>query len=137
MSAALRKALFWLLMLLLPLQGFAAVVVQPVHGTAHGIARMTAQMRMADVAPTPGMHAVRDTRSMGDCGGFMPGCEHAGGSMLFKCSLSAVCGFVAGPAPHAHEFLQPATSLPPLPVCTLPSVAFCTGAPDRPPRSLA
>jgi hypothetical protein len=132
MSAALRKVLFWLVMLALPLHGIAATTMMPLHWPGDGAARM--QDRFAQDQP-PDMKAAGMTgQSMKDCPDLMVDCAllHLKGSM--KCNLSAPCGLVAAPALHIPAFLGDAGTSTPLVLPSHERIAFCTGAPERPPR---
>lgn len=131
MATALRKALFWVLMLVLPLQGIAAITMMPLHALRQGAAQMQEGSRSG--APS-GMDAASMAHPSGDCGGMMAGCEHAHAPGLSKCGLSAVCGLVAAPALQLLPLLQVCSSQAPVARLLNVRVAFCTGAPDRPPR---
>lgn len=131
MSAVLRKALFWLLMLVVPLQGIAGSVMQ-LHAPAQGM------VRMASSSNTPtsnmAMHASAPTHAVHPCAGSVPGCNDRHAPGMLKCGLSAACGLVAAPALQPRTFLQlPASEAPQARFLRL-QVAFCTGAPERPPR---
>lgn len=134
MSALLRKALFWLMMLAIPLQGIAGVAMRPLHAPAYAMGQMQAaggmDVHASDAMPGMAQHAVKD------CADVLPGCDHRHAGGLLKCGLSAACGLVAGPAVQMPAFVRPGPSQAPAPLRSNLRVAFCTGAPDRPPRSL-
>lgn len=135
MSAMLRKALFWLVMLALPLHGMAAASMGsmhvPVRSAAHLRASMSMNMDSGAATTTVGSAAATD------CPGMLFGCDQAHGFGLEKCGLSAVCGLVAGPVPEMPVFVRSGLSRTAAPAQFYQRAAFCTGAPDRPPRSLA
>jgi hypothetical protein len=132
MSAALRKVLFWLVMLALPLHGIAGATMMPLHWPGHGAVQMQDGPAHGQA---PGTHANgMSKQSMQDSADLMMDCAHGHLKGSMKCSLSAPCGLVAAPALHLPAFLgETGTSTP----VVLPSherIAFCTGAPERPPR---
>lgn len=130
MSAVLRKALFWLLMLVLPLHGIAASIV-PLHAIGHGAAQM--QQGLPEVAGS-GLDVALAQSAATDCVGMLAGCDHPQVAGLFKCGLSAVCALVAVPDLQRSCFLQAQASQAPVAALPQLQVAFCTGAPERPPR---
>lgn len=134
MSAALRKALLWLLMLTLPSQGIAAVGMIALH-TLEGDALQMRQAlatnaasfaEVSSIAPQAAKHCERMTAACDD--------QHVSGHL--NCALAAVCALSAAPASQIPAFLQSAVSGAPIPAELNPRVTFSTGAPDRPPRSL-
>lgn len=135
MFAELRKALLWLLMLVLPLQGIAALSMMPLHALERGAPQMrensatsaAACARVGSMAP----------QAANECDRMMAGCDHSHAGGVLKCGLSAACGLVAAPALQMPSFLQPGSSRAPVRMQTRLKVAFCTGAPERPPRLLA
>lgn len=127
MSAALRKALFWLVMLALPLQGLATTSVS-LHALGHGVMHMV---------PETGTHATGITKAhaLADCAGPAKGCEDCQSPGVVKCGLSAACALVAAPGLQMRASLQEAPAARPTAAPSNPLAGFCTGAPDRPPRS--
>lgn len=128
MSAVFRKALFWLLMLALPLHGAAAVAMGLASAaSAHAASVQAARMVQVDAAAHP---VAPDCADMPDCG-FS---THAS----LKCGLSSSCGVVAAPpASPPHAFSMPLARRLHLAAPVQHAIAFCTGAPERPPRPIA
>jgi hypothetical protein len=138
MSVALRKALLWLVMLAFPLQGIAAASLPLLRGAGCAVMRM--EMRAGSVSIMhPDVHA--DRMSMASPAakehGEMPGCDDPHAAGLLKCGQSGVCSLVAAPTLQMPSLLQAGSSPSPAPLTATLRVAFCTGAPDRPPRSCA
>lgn len=132
MAAALRKALFWLVMLALPLQGIAVAGMAPLHVLEHGA---TQQNKASEKSVLAGGNASdMAPQSTGDCAGMMADCDRAPG--LLKCALSAVCGLVAAPALQMPASVQSESARAPIAVRSHARVAFYTDAPERPPRPL-
>lgn len=133
MSAALRKALLWLVMLALPLQGIAAVGMM----TLHALEGDALQMREALVAsPLPFTDVSSMTERSGkDCERMIAGCDDPQVPGHMQCALSAACGLVSAPASQLPEFPQSAASGTPIRVESNVRVTFSTDAPDRPPRN--
>lgn len=135
MSAALRKALFWLIVLVLPLHGLAAASMTLPHVRAQGVMQMPeSAVQSTRSGMDVGLMAVQ---TADDCAGMTGGCDHPHAAGVLKCGLSAVCGLVAAPSLQMPSFLQPGSSRAPVPMQMRPRVAFCTGAPERPPRLLS
>lgn len=133
MSAALRKALFWLLMLVIPLQGLAGAVM-PLHASEAGMGRMHSA---SNVSAPMTMHAASSAHAVDPCAAMVTGCDQSHAPGALKCGLSAVCGLVAAPALQLPPFIPPLASQAARPEFLHLQVAFCTGAPERPPRILA
>jgi hypothetical protein len=131
MPAVLRNALFWLLMLVVPLQGIAGTVMQ-LHAPAQDMMRMASSSGAhgSDMA----MHAAAPTHAAHPCAGRVAGCDDRHTPGMPKCGLSAVCGLVAAPALQSRVFILVPASQAPQAGCLQLQVAFCTGAPERPPR---
>lgn len=130
MSAALRKALFWLVMLAFPLQGLATTGVS-LHALGHGVMQMV---------PEAATHATDNPSStqahaLADCAGPAKGCEDCQSPGVVKCGLSAACAIVAAPGLQMRAPLQKMPAVHPTATPPNPFAGFCTGAPDRPPRS--
>lgn len=130
MPAALRKAVFWLLMLALPWHGASAAMT--------GFVRDPGAMQQVHVGDTASMHGATSTHASGadtpECAGIP---HHCAGSKHApsKCAPSAACSLIAGPAlePQAFVALRVTEELP---TASAPgAVAYCTGALDRPPRA--
>lgn len=135
MSAALRKALFWLLVLVLPLHGLAAASMMLPHVRAQGVMQMPeSALQRSQLNMDAGTVAAQAAE---DCAGMPASCDHPHAAGVLKCGLSAACGLVAAPALQMPSLLQPGSSRAPVPMRTRLRVAFCTGAPERPPRLLA
>ena len=143
MTRRFRFALMWLMLLALPLQGYAAAVALhcgPVpQGAVHGTS-MAGRLGTPATTATPA-----DLGDSGVVSAAAPACH--GGAMAhhigtvskskFKCSACAACCFGAALAPPALTFesIPPAT----LPVAFVPVsvLGFFTDGPDRPPRSFS
>lgn len=133
MFVVLRTALFWLAMLAVPLQGFAAAGPMPMRMSAHDAVPMQAQsVQASSVQPM-----VEDTASS-DCVDLAIDCSH-GSHMpgMAKCALSAGCALVAAPIPQSHVLVQSPSSTVAFPALVSADIAFLTGAPERPPRFLS
>ena len=130
MSAALRKALFWIVMLALPLHGIASTMM-PLHATG-GQTVQTQQAfghmdsDMADASATV-QHESKD------CAGKLPGCDFSHHAMV-KCVVSGACAFVAAPGSALTSFVRSRPADAPPTLQTNVRIAFFTGAPERPPR---
>jgi hypothetical protein len=133
MSALLRKALFWLLVLALPMQTSMAVGAMSLAPGAATHAEMHAMQVRDASGPTamPGVQASaqRDCANLPDCAAL----HHAGG----KCALAAPCALVAAPMQQAVLFLPTAPRSIPPDATVQRRVSFFTGGPERPPRNLA
>jgi hypothetical protein len=120
----IRKALLWLVLLAFPLHGFAAGAMSHRPDTA-----MAVSIGHAHCAGAASAHAQPDGASMICACGLSQ-------EPRAKCSLSAACSLVAAPALALPQALTaepgPAPALP----RELGNFAFCTGAPERPPRTL-
>ncbi|NUZ08469.1 hypothetical protein [Piscinibacter koreensis] len=139
MHTLFRNALFWLLMLALPLQGnmvaggfaFASGSLPQPQSTVRTGHDMASHASVAHHE-----HEAHDQQQFSDdCEG-MPGCtngQHTAG----KCMLSAHCAVVAVPSQPLPLVLAAVTPTLPVALQHARRLAFCTGAPERPPRSLA
>lgn len=135
MSAALRKALFWLLMLALPLQGVAAGVM-PIHAAGQTESSHSSMQQVAGDTAAAGMR-MSAAGVLDDCASLAAGCEHSRAQGAFKCGLSAACALVAAPGLERLKLADSRSSQAPLAPYLQSQVAFQTGAPERPPRLLA
>jgi hypothetical protein len=127
MSAALRNALFWLLIAMVPLQGIAAKVMLlqgPEQGTL--LMQRSSSLRGAITMDASG--------GLQPCASMVVGSDPRQSHAMLQCRLSAVCGLVAAPALQFPAFLHPAESERPRSAFLQLQVAFPTGAPERPPR---
>ena len=142
MVSGFRSAMMWLLLVALPLQGYAAAtmltcgpnhhrlmaaaIAEPdeAHHHAAGVQHHH-EMGMAD-----GQH---DVASVDGSGG-TPSLPHLDNLMKFKCNACAVCctGAAMPTAIFTFELLPPAMT----PELFVPTshAGFVTDAPDRPPR---
>ncbi|MBS0317942.1 MAG: hypothetical protein JSR49_12530 [Proteobacteria bacterium] len=133
MLPSLRKALLWLAILMLPLQGIARVGMAVMPMTSHQFAAMTSMVEM----PTVSARADADRHPMSmPCADKQSGCKDVHGMGALNCVLSAVCGLTAGPVVAIASIVAPSARPMPTPMRLGVRVAFLTGAPDRPPRSL-
>lgn len=133
MSWSLRKALLWLAILVLPLQGMAAagMVVMPM--TSHEAAVTASMSDMSGAAS----HADPDRHpTPTPCADKLSGCQDVHGPGAMNCALSAACGITAGPVMATVSILATNAGSMPAAMRARMRVAFLTGAPDRPPRSL-
>lgn len=91
MSAALRKALFWLVMLALPLQGLATTTSVSLHALGHDVMHMV---------PETGTHATGITKAhaLADCAGPAKGCEDCQSPGVVKCGLVRADSILTHPA---------------------------------------
>lgn len=139
MVRCIRKALYCLLFIALPLQGFAS------SGMHHCVA---AQMPLSDSAAmsaTPdddsALLAPQDARTnvgtaIDACSGPAQG-THTSDRSASHCAAYAGCGVVASSVPMLPSVMQvPRDGFPAVPPAD-PSVGFMTGAPERPPRTAA
>jgi hypothetical protein len=125
MDATLRKALLWLVLFALPLHGFAVSTMR--------------------LCPDPAMSAAAQAghhsavAAHDDCAGFADSASSAcdaSKASAGKCSLSTACSMVVAPAMTAEPVPMAESGISPVLADTPPEIAFCTGAPDRPPRPL-
>lgn len=132
MSPALRKLLLWLVMLAIPLHGIASVAMTAQHWAGQG----SMQMQEGAAPGNSGLAATAATvkQSATDCADLTMVCGHSHLKGLAKCNLSAPCGLVAAAAPAIATFLDRSASPAPFGLPSHERIAFCTGAPERPPR---
>lgn len=135
MSAALRKALFWLLMLALPLQGVAAGVM-PIHARGQPESSHFSMQQAAGETAAAGMQQMSTSGALDDCASLAVGCEHSRAKGAFKCGLAAACALVAAPGLERLSLADSRSSQAPHAPYLQSQVAFQTGAPERPPRLL-
>jgi hypothetical protein len=128
--SALRKVLFWLVILALPLHGIAGVTMMPSHESGHGPVQMQEGAAHGHPSSMAGSGMMKP--SMKDCAELMADCGQLFGVM--KCHLSAPCGLVAAPALHVASLTAVEPAATPLIMPTPLRIEFCTGAPERPPR---
>ena len=124
----------WLMLLALPLQGYAAAVglhcgPQP-QGVAHGsidasvtLVTLVTLVTHDASAATPACHGGASTHPIGTVS-------------KFKCSACAACCFAAAFPSSALTFESVAPVTSPVFAAPAPVVGFFTDGPDRPPRSL-
>ena len=130
MPAVLRKALFWLLMLALPMQtsmAVGAMRISPVSGPQAGMH----VMHISEAGAT-GM-ADDQAPAQPDCAG-LPDCaamHRAGGN----CALAAPCALVPVPMGPIAMILPKILGCIPASVAVQRRVFFFTDGPERPPRS--
>lgn len=136
MSVGLRKALLWLVVLAFPLQGIAAASLPVLRGAGCAVMRMEMQAGSVSIMH-PHVHADRTgmASQAAEEHAEMPGCDDAHAAGLLKCGQSGLCSLVAAPNLQMPSLLQAGSSPSPAPLVASLRVAFCTGAPDRPPRS--
>ena len=126
MTTRFRNALMWLLLLALPLQGFAAATM--LHcGAGHQRTVATAASKSA----SPHHHEAGQAH------------QHAAASdtaqpdlAKSKCSACAACCMGTALPAAALAFEPFAPALAPLSFVTAPAIGFVTDGPDRPPRIL-
>jgi len=138
MVHGIRTALVWLMLLALPLHGYASSAM------LHCIGMPMPPSQSADQATAAigmdrdgGSGLISSVRPLMPDGGTMPASAHASKSSSGHCAASAACDIVAAPFPQVLAVVGPtASAASPLP---LPSTGFgfFTGAPDRPPRLFA
>lgn len=132
MSASLRKVLFWLVILAIPLHGIAGAGSMPRHQVGHA----AMQMEAVGSAAAAGVMETAATmkQAMTGCADPASDCDHAQSKGIVKCNLSAPCGLVAATSSHSAVSLDRSLSAAPIAVPSHDRIAFCTGAPERPPR---
>ena len=130
MSAVLRKVLFWLVMLALPLHGITAAAAMP-QSAGHGAVQMQDGSRHDEALAMGTTGITRHSTEI--CAGLLPGCAAHGHQGSMNCSLSAPCGLVAAAALQ-NPPLPGHTASAPVAVPSHERVAFFTDAPERPPR---
>ena len=138
MARRFRFALLWLMLLALPLQGYAAAVALHCGQAPLGAAQQTGSAvapgdaMLADVADVADVSNRASAAAPACHGGQAP--HHSGTVSKLKCSACAACCFGAALAPPALTF----ESIPPvtLPVTfiVVAVLGFFTDGPDRPPR---
>ena len=122
MARRFRFALMWLLLLALPLQGYAAAVALHCgQAQSHGAAQHATDVGVPDAAAAPACHGGASAQAIGKVS-------------KLKCSACAACCVGAALPAAALTFASfaPVT----LPVLAVPAsiVGFFTDGPDRPPR---
>jgi hypothetical protein len=135
MVGGIRKALFWLLLLALPLHGVAggamkACMEMPMpisQSTDHSATRHNAAADLGSIAQASEQHGEPDCGTMATGG-------HPVKSSMGGCAASAACGLVAATATPPALFFAPAVAASPAEPPSTPDAGFFTGAPDRPPR---
>lgn len=133
MSSSLRKALLWLAILVIPLQGMAAAGMAMLPMTSHEAAVTTSMSDMSGAAS----HADPDQHPKPTpCADRLSGCKNVHGPGAMNCALSAACAITAGPVMATVSVLATGAGSTPTAMGARTRVAFLTGAPDRPPRSL-
>lgn len=134
MSAALRNALLWLVMLALPFQGIAAVGMMTRHALESGALQMDEALVASPVPFADGGNMAERTGKV--CERMMAGCDHPQVPGHVQCALSAGCGLVYAPASQSPECPQSAESGTPIRIESNVRVTFSTDAPDCPPRKI-
>lgn len=137
MVHGIRTALVWLMLLALPLHGYAGSAMlrcteMPMpasQSSDQANARMGIVQDGGSVLHA-GMHAMPDS-------GTMPTSAHTSRSSTGHCAAPAACDIVAAPFPQVPVVAGPTTTAAPLLPLPSPGFGFVTGAPDRPPRLLA
>lgn len=141
MRSRFRIALMWLLLLALPLQGFAAATMINCGPNHH-------RMASAVMAATPDTHehasGGQHQHSMevaGDHhddavsnGSDVPTVHHLDKLMKFKCSACAACCMGAAMPTAAVTFKAFPPAIAPDSIVPTTHVGFVTDGPDRPPR---
>lgn len=137
MVHGIRTALVWLMLLALPLHGYAgsamlrcAEMPMPASQSSDQASVGMGLDQDGGSVLHAGMHAMPDS-------GTMPTSAHTSRSSTGHCTTSAACDIVAAPFPQVPAVGgSTASAALPLP---LPSTGFgfFTGAPDRPPRLFA
>lgn len=140
MRSRFRTALMWLLLLALPLQGFAAATMINCGPNHH-------RMASAAMAATPDAHehaasgqhhhpmdAASDHHDAASNDSDAPSVHHLDKLMKFKCSACAACcmGAAMPTADVAFKAFPPAMT--PDSLVLTSHVGFVTDGPDRPPR---
>ncbi|MDQ6680474.1 MAG: hypothetical protein M3Y67_05865 [Pseudomonadota bacterium] len=138
MVKGIRKALYCLLLIALPLQAFAS------GGLQHCMAMQMPLSHSADASATFGndaagivLHDAQTSVSTAihDCGGSAQGTQTSDRS-AGHCAASAGCGNVAASMPALPLVMQVPDVIPAASPAD-PRVGFMTGAPERPPRTTA
>lgn len=129
---ALRKAVFWLVMLAIPVHGIAFTAL-PLHALG-GLVTLAQQSDAEMGSKDAGMAAPHAGK---DCAGMPWGCDFPHHDEMAKCGSAAACSFVAAPVPQLERAAELQASGPPLTTRPNPRIAFFTSAPERPPRSHA
>lgn len=126
-----RHLLVWLLLLALPLQGYAAATMlncSAGHDQVPVVLLSTAVVAAVD-QPDPAHHSevAAPTASAGH--------HHGAGTSKFKCSACAACCAGAGLPAAPLVFADAAPAAPPTHFCSIGVIGFLTDGPDRPPRT--
>jgi hypothetical protein len=134
----IRTALVWLMLVALPLHGFASA------GMLHCVGvPMPASQSSDQAIASIGMDRAGGTLLLAsaqpptpDCGA-MSASVHSSKSSTGHCAASAACDIVAAPFPQVLAVVAPAASAAPPLSRPATGFGFFTDAPDRPPRVLA
>lgn len=139
MFNGIRRALFGLLFIALPLQVFASGGLQHCMSMQMLLSHSTGTWAAidSDVAKLAQQETpISVSAAAHDCGGPAQGTQTSDSSAA-HCAVSAGCGIASAPAPALLAVVQlPADEIP---AATLldSRVGFMTGAPERPPRTTA
>ncbi|MDL2339530.1 MAG: hypothetical protein QFE16_16980 [Pseudomonadota bacterium] len=142
MVSRFRSAVMWLLLLALPLQGFAAATMLncgPNHHRMMAAAsteldeaheHTAAGQHHHEMGMAAGEHEVASANPSGDA----PPLPHLDKLVKFKCNACAVCCTGAAMPTAAFAFEPFATAMAPESFVPTSHVGFVTDGPDRPPR---
>lgn len=139
MPRRLRLIITWLLLLALPLQGWAAASMMPARGAAPGhVGHGAASAQGAELPPChlqPGQGGQSATESKADSKVPSKASTQAG-ALSGSCSACAAC-CLANALTSSGETAQVMQAMPTTPPQgpTLQAWAYLTGAPERPPRT--
>jgi hypothetical protein len=139
MANGVRKALYCLLMIAVPLQAFASVGMQQCVSMQMPLSQsIRTSASLADqAAGSPLLVAQTDvSTAIGDCDAPAQDKQTSERS-ADHCAASAGCGIVAASVPALPYVMQVPPNGIPAVAPPDPSVGFMTGAPERPPRTIA
>lgn len=140
MVSRVRTALMWLLLLALPLQGFAAATMVNCGPNHHRMASaVTAEMPDTHEHAGAGQHhhsmeATADHHDAASNGSDAPSVHHIDKLMKFKCSACAACCMGAAMPTAAVTIKAFPPAMAPDSIVPTAHVGFVTDGPDRPPR---
>ena len=138
MVHGIRTALVWLMLLALPLHGYAGCAMLRCTEMPMPASQSSDQANAGmDIDQDGGSILHAGVRALTPGSGSMPASVHASKSSNGHCTASAACDIVAAPFPQMPAVAAPTASAAlPLPVPST-GFGFFTGAPDRPPRLFA
>ena len=142
MASRFRSAVMWLLLLALPLQGFAAATMLNCGPNHHRMLAAVAaepvetheHMAVGQHHHETGMAAAHDQAAPVDGISDAPSLAHLDKLMKFKCNACAVCCMGAAMPTAIFSFEPSPPAMVPEFFVLTSHVGFVTDGPDRPPR---